>query len=378
MTSTAVLPRTWLAPREVITVTRDALQAFGRNRTDRMAAALAYFTFFSLFPLLLLLLAILGFLLDMEQVQDSDLVIRARTSLVSMTKDSLPGSGDLVEGVIKNVQAGRGASGLIGALGLLWSASTTFNQLHAALDQIWGLKGVVAFGLTVRRRAMSIVFVLGLFILLLASQILKTTTFLLVNQTDQLLPGVAKIYSTVTWFFPLVVAIVAFGAIYRAFPSISVSWYEVWPGAVLAGIGWELLKWLFAIYAIDIANWQAVYGPIASVIALLTFLFLSFVVLLFGAEFSAAYSRCLFARVEVAGAAEGQALDDFDALDPQLVEEPAAKSKERSWRSNLTGGTVAGMLGALTVAGLGVGLLVGRVRRLGTDEGKDDSANGSG
>jgi membrane protein len=386
MTESSTLPRTWLPPREILGVTQDAVQTFSLHRTSRMAAALAYFTFFSLFPLLLLLLSLLGFLLDMGQIQDSDLVIQARTSLTELVESNLPGTGDLVSTVMDNVQTSRGASGLIGLLGLLWSASNTFNHLHIALDQIWGFEGHPGLGLTIRRRFSSVLIVLSLGVLLLLAQMLKTLAFVLVK-LDELMPGNASITGLVTWLFPFVLAIVVIGAIFRTFPSMSLSWYEVWPGAVLAGIGWELLKWLFAKYAIEFADWQAVYGPVASVIALLTLLYFTFTVVLFGAEFSAAYSRQLHQQLEPVAQlepvvqlepvaqleAESKSLPTAEA-EPEDEDEPA---KQRRLAPNFTAGTVAGVIGALAVTGVGAGLLVGRVRRLGKSaDGQEATKNG--
>ncbi len=366
MAAPAELPRTWLAPQEIIAVTRDAIQSFTLHRTNRMAAALAFFTFFSLFPALLLLLALLGYLLDMEQIQGSALVIQARSNLTEIVKTNLPGTDDLVGSVIGNVQAARGASGLIGVLGLLWSASNAFNHMHIALDQIWGISGVPGFWLTLRRRGMSIFFVLSLGLLLILSQVLKTGTVWLVSLSEQFafVPDVAPVYTLVTSFFPFLVAIFAFGAAYRSFPSISVSWYEVWPGAVLAGIAWELLKWLFAQYAIEFANWQAVYGPIASVIALLTLLYLTFTVVFFGAEFSAAYSRQLALRgiAELGGM---EKTEDQAALDVASGNLEPLETKRRRVRPSFTAGTLAGVIGAVAAAGIGAGLLARRVRRFG-------------
>jgi membrane protein len=342
-----------LGPQTILIVTRNALKAFGRHRTGRMAAALAYYSIFSLFPLLLLLLAVIGYLLN----EGWYVALDARDYLVQLTSEVLPAAGDWVSGAIGSVQAARGASGVIGILGLLWSASGVLNHLHIALDQIWGFDEIPDFRLTIKRRVISISVVLGLALLLFAVQMLKSITYVLANLTD-LVPGKALVSGAVTWLLPFVVATVVFAVMYRTFPSMSVSWAEVWPGALLAGVGWETLKLLFALYAIEFANWQAVYGPVASVIGLLTWLYLSFTVILFGAEFSAAYSAQLRMR-----AARGRAQAETgraDGASPRSDEaapgEPADASSGRSKAAR----AAAGLIGAVAAAGLGAGLLLGR------------------
>lgn len=272
--------------RGVVAVTRGTFEAFGRHRTNRMAAALAYYTLFSLFPLLLMFLSVIGYLLDAGWPA----AVSAREYLLALTSAALPAVGELVLRAIESIKTVRGASWVIGLFGLLWSASGTFNQLHVALDEIWGFNGKSGIRLTIQRRAMSVLYVLGLGLFLFLAQALKSITHWFTIMTDRL-PGGSWLLSVSTWVFPLVVAMLVFSIMYRIFPSLPISWREVWPGALLAAVGWELLKWLFVMYTAEFANWQAVYGPVAGVIGLLTWLYMSFTVILFGAEFAAVLSR---------------------------------------------------------------------------------------
>jgi membrane protein len=354
--------------KEIVDVTGSAFQAFGRRRTGRMAAALAYYTFFSLFPLLLLLLSGLGFLLDAGW----PVATEASDYLVALTEESLPAFGDLVSGTIASIQAARGTSGLIGLLGLLWSASAAINQIQIALDQIWGFE-TSAFPRKVRRRAESILVVLGFGLLLVAAQALKSITHWIAQFSDQI-PGGGLAYQVLTWVFPFVTAVLVFGVMFRTFPSRSMSWQDVFPGAVLSGIGWELLKWLFVFYAAQFANWQAVYGPVASVIGLLTWLYLSFTVILFGAEFAAALGS---ARAVRNGDLDSEPVSEFDkepiqlSASPVLAEDdvdepvPIEPLPPDSRRRNFLSGTATGVIGAVAAVVIGIGVLVGGVRRWG-------------
>ncbi len=347
----------WPAFQEVIAVTREAFEAFSRHRTNRMAAALAYYTLFSLFPLLLLFLSVIGFLLDAGWPA----ALEAREYLLLITNEALPAVGDLVIRAIESIQAARGASWLIGLFGLLWSASGTFNQLHIALDQIWGFNGRSGFRLTAKRRVMSVLFVLSFGLFLLLAQALKSVTYWLTILTDQL-PGGASLLSISTWLFPFVVAVLVFGVMYRTFPSLPICWRDVWPGAVLAGIGWELLKWLFVIYTAEFANWQAVYGPVAGVIGLLTWLYFSFTIILFGAEFAAALGNN---RTNQVCDETGVAPVVGDAgVEGALEETPPAESGRRRG-GGMISGTAAGVIGVAAAVVIGVGVLVGGIRRSG-------------
>ena len=307
MQLTNAYPRIELRLQTVVGVARHAVRAFSHRNTSRIAAALAYYTLFSLFPILLLLLSLLGFLLDAGW----SVAVAAQQDLLTAVEDFLPSAGDWVSNAIQSIQEGRSASGIIGLLGLLWSASSTFNHLHIVLDQIWGLPGRADLRLTVQRRVGSLLIVLGLGLLLLVAQAVRSVTYWLTSISDHL-PGGALLQAVVTWLFPFFLASVVFALMYRFLPTRKISWQEVWPGAVLAGVGWEALKLSFALYASNFANWQAVYGPVASVIGLLTWLYLSYVVVLFGAEFAAAYAEHL-------RRSEAEAVVDVEEPTPELA-----------------------------------------------------------
>ncbi|MEN8098693.1 MAG: YihY/virulence factor BrkB family protein [Chloroflexota bacterium] len=347
----------WMALTRVVGITRDAIRAFGKHRTSRMAAALTYYTFFSLFPLLLLLLAIVGYLLE----AGLPLAVDASDYLKELTVRYIPQASEVLTNAIESVHTARNTSGLIGILGLLWSASNTFNHMHISLDEIWGFDHRSGIGQTLRRRISSILVVLGLGLLLIASQALKSTTYYLVQLSDRI-PGGASIYSLISWVIPIIVSTIAFGFAYRMFPSKQVTWRTVWPGAVMAGVGWELLKWLFAIYAVEIANWQAVYGPIASIIALLTWLYFSFMIVLFGAEFSASFARHL-EHMPKTIAIEGAQPDSQPQQIKRLVPVPATAKKSTNGKKrrrlpSFVIGTVAGLLGAIAAVMLSIGFVI--------------------
>jgi membrane protein len=70
-----------------------------------------------------------------------------------------------------------------------------------------------------------------------------------------------------------------------------VTWAEVLPGAVLASFAWEVAKHGFTFYLTGFASYSLVYGSVAAVIALLLWSYISSVIILLGAEFTAQYAR---------------------------------------------------------------------------------------
>jgi uncharacterized BrkB/YihY/UPF0761 family membrane protein len=105
-----------------------AAQRFGEMRAAEAAASVAYWAFFSLFPLLLFLVAIGSFVLASEQVYGP---------VVNFAGQIFPGSQGLIQQNIQQVLTRRGPVGLIGLVGLLWSASEAFDALSRHINRAW-------------------------------------------------------------------------------------------------------------------------------------------------------------------------------------------------------------------------------------------------
>jgi membrane protein len=89
--------------------------------------------------------------------------------------------------------------------------------------------------------------------------------------------------------FTLTSGMMAYGVIlllYRFVPSNQPGWRHIWLGALLAAIGFEIIRFAFVWYVKNFAQYNLIYGPISSVIVLLMFIYLTAWVLLFFAKFS--------------------------------------------------------------------------------------------
>jgi membrane protein len=88
----------------------------------------------------------------------------------------------------------------------------------------------------------------------------------------------------------LAVTIILFAVLYKLLPNTHVPITEVLPGAVLAGALWEAAKFGFA-YLLPYFHYDLLYGSIGAAVALLTWVYLSSVIMLFGAQFTALLHR---------------------------------------------------------------------------------------
>jgi membrane protein len=252
------------------------------------AAAIAYFAIFSLFPLTLLSIAIASF--SLGSLMDQHLIVQ-RLEFIA------PALGQLLGKNIDEIIRVRGPITVVALAGLIWSASTIFYMLTGTLNEIWGNKRSRPVW---KRRGLAILFVLVFVgpIFFLASFAGSMIANLLTWLPVQTIPIVSGISFVVAILFDIAL----FMVLYIMLPHGASTWREILPGAIGAGLLWELAKKAFLFFVstyISVSN--LVYGSVAAIIAFLTWAYLSGLIFLFGAFLSVAYYQLKQQQQEVAG-----------------------------------------------------------------------------
>ena len=75
--------------------------------------------------------------------------------------------------------------------------------------------------------------------------------------------------------------------------NVSTPFREIWPGAALATVLFELLKNLFALYVANFNNYAGAYGALGILLLFLLWIYLTSTILLVGAELAAEYPRVM-------------------------------------------------------------------------------------
>jgi YihY family inner membrane protein len=86
------------------------------------------------------------------------------------------------------------------------------------------------------------------------------------------------------------VTVALFVLVYRFLPRAEVTLRDTLPGAVLAGLLWEIAKYLFAL-TLSYFHYDEIYGSVGAVVAVLTWSYVSSLILLFGAQLTAVFHR---------------------------------------------------------------------------------------
>ena len=242
------------------------------------AAAIAYFAVFSIFPLILLSIAIASF--SFGSLVDPRLIVQ-RLEFIAPGLDQLLGQN--IDAIVR----ARGTVTIIALVSLIWSSSTVFYMLTGDLKEIWGIKRNRPAW---KRQGLALLSVLALVgpFLFLASLASSMMTNL-----DTWLPGpIIPVVGVASWALGILLDIALFMVLYLALPHATSSWREILPGAIGAGLLWEIAKKAFLIFVSTfISTSNLVYGSVAAVIALLTWAYLSGLIILFGAYLSVFYCQ---------------------------------------------------------------------------------------
>jgi membrane protein len=248
---------------------KDTFIAFGEDECSVRAAALAYHSLLSMFPLLLFLVFLGGILLSggntLQMVQD----------YVTRVSPALAGT---VNPVIAQTVRLRGSIGLVGGIGLLWSASAIFTVLSSTFNVIWQAPPR-PFIVSRLIGLLAVVLTLALFV---TSLLIRTLdAFALTQQA----PWVRHLLGP---GLDLVVTVAVTWLLYTLLPNQAVHRLPALYGAVLASLAWQIGKAGFSYYLTSgLTRLDLVYGSLASVVVLVIWVYFSSLILFLGAEFAA-------------------------------------------------------------------------------------------
>jgi len=257
----------------------------GDDDAAHLSAGVAYYSVFSVFPLLLGLLAISGTVFTSITLQEQ---------FLDYVTESMPGSKEFVTTNIEELVRFRGALGIGAILGLLWSGSSAFGAMSRAINRAWDVDKDRPFYVA---KTLHIIIALGVGILFLLSSFASVAIELLLNYSRDLgLTGHEffldfGLGNLMLKALPWSITLAVFLLLYRFVPNCKTYWRHVWTGAVVAAILFEASKGIFMWYLVNVANYELIYGSLASMMALLFWAYVSAFILILGAEISSEYGR---------------------------------------------------------------------------------------
>ena len=260
----------------------DTVNEFLARNCPHISGAISFYALFSFFPLALAVISIAGFVSGSEERQNE---------LAQDIAEVVPVSTKFVEDTVQGVVSARAITGIVSVLPLLWAASAAFGAVRKGINAAWGIKATRPF---LRERMMDFTLVLGAGVLLMGALFITPIFTFLKEITDTVAPE-ANLATDAFWNFMTqlltpVLSFLTFLLLYRFLPNTKVRLSDVWLGALMAAIAFEGAKWGFVWYVKTFPIYNAVYGTVGAIMALLTWVYVSAIILLFGALVTSRYA----------------------------------------------------------------------------------------
>jgi membrane protein len=249
------------------------------HRVVALAAGITFYCLLAIFPALAALVAIYGLFFDPATI----------TSHLDKMSGLLPGGAiDIARDQLTRVASkGRQTLGLTFVFGLavsLWSANAAMKSLFDTLNIVYGEREKRGF---IKLNVISLLFTMaGILFVLLA---IGTVIILPVALNYVGLSDVADLLLRIgRWPALFVVVSLALAFIYRYSPSRETPrWRWITWGSALAAALWLAASALFSWYATNFGKFNETYGSLGAVIGFMTWLWISAIVILVGAELDA-------------------------------------------------------------------------------------------
>ena len=260
---------------------------------SRMSAALTYFTMLSLAPTLIIAVAIASYIYQPHLIK-AEIVQRLSTV-------TTPDIANYVASLLENASApGSGfIAGVVSLSVLLFAASGVFTQLCDTFDDIWDVcldgKG---FWYSVQKRLVGVGMVIVVGLLLIAALVLESA----IAYLNELAVGYPQL---VTWLgladrsLSFLLMPVVFAMLFWFLPSTRIQWRDIWPSAVLTAFLVAGSRYLIGFY-LKFSTTSEIYAASSTLVVLLIWVYMTGLVVFFGASFSYAWAQVYGSRSEFA------------------------------------------------------------------------------
>jgi membrane protein len=250
-----------------------------QHRVLAIAAGITFYGLLAIFPGIAAGLALYGLFADPHSARE----------LFNQLSGVLPGGGqDVLRDQITRITAqpaGRlSFAFIVGLLTSLWSASSGLRAPVDALNIVYGeeeKRGLVKlYGYSILATIGVIAFVILVNLVLIVLPIILD--YMWFGSTSKFLLDFLR------WPILFCIAVFALAMIYRYGPSrAEARWRWITWGSALAAVAWVVVSLLFSWYAANFGSYNKTYGSLGAVVGFMTWMWLSAIVLLLGAEVNA-------------------------------------------------------------------------------------------
>jgi membrane protein len=258
-----------LQPRDWKSTGKRTLKEIKDDRVTLIAAGMAYYFFLAIFPALIALVGVFG----IAHINPSGFIDSIRSALPG-------GAGTALTKAIAHADKPSKGASLIAAIGgivlAVFSASSGMVALQKGLNVAYDVSEDRKF---LKARVIALVLLVAM--LLLGGVPSPLFTF-----------GESTIFTVIGYIVSIIAVVVLFSVFYYLAPNReSPSWQWVSTGGIVGTLLWILASIALGIYVGNFNSYSKTYGPLAGVIVLILWLYLSSLAVLIGGELNAELER---------------------------------------------------------------------------------------
>jgi membrane protein len=263
-----------LEPKVLFLFIRDLVRQFIANQGILNASALTYTTLFAVVPLVTVSYAMLAAIPNFQGVGE--------TVQAWVLENFVPATGEVVHTYLQDFTAQARRLTAIGVLFLIITSIMMMKNIEAALNRIWRVqeprRGISSFLLYWA------VLSLGPLLVGLGLVVTSYITALPAFTSASEVVGPGRLFASL----PILFSAIAFMLLYAAVPNCRVPLAAAAIGGIAAALMFELAKRSFAFFVTQFPSYELIYGAFAAVPMFLAWIFISWVIILLGAELSRA------------------------------------------------------------------------------------------
>ena len=266
-------------------VLADTFSKWNEHKAIRLGAALAYFAVFAIAPVLIIVIAIAGLVYGREAIEGN--IVRSISGVVGSS------TAQFIQELVKIAsQPGEGVVAVVmGVAGIILGSTGLLFQLKDALNTVWEVAPKPGYRLVdmIRDNVVSFAMVLGLGVLMLASLLLTAGVSAVGSFLGSAIPEGETIWRLADFGFSFGIVTLLFAGIFKFLPDVHIPWRDVWPGAILTALLFDVAQVALSVI-IRAVNPGLAFGAAGALVIILVWVNLVSLILLFGAEFIRIYS----------------------------------------------------------------------------------------
>ncbi|XWN36218.1 MAG: YihY/virulence factor BrkB family protein [Balneola sp.] len=279
---------------------KTTLSEYGVQDAMNYSSSIAFYLIFSLPAILIITIYIAGSVYEDQVV---------RNSLLEQFNNFFGRqSAEAIDKILKNVNEASDSllNRIIGFITLIISATTVFVSLQDGINKVWGIvaKPDNNFVKVFKNRLLSLAMAVSVGFLLLVSLVIEASLNFFDSKVIEIFSeSEFYIANTISFSFSVIITTSVFACLFKIIPDAEVKWKNVWMGALITTVLFGIGKYMIGFY-LGVSSFGSVYGAAGSLVILLTWIFYSSMIVLFGAQFTAVYSEEIEGGINISDNAE--------------------------------------------------------------------------